>query len=424
MAGESSQVLSTEMERVAPKVPILFDRDDTFYSQISKRPVEIISERDMRIPLEIHPGGKSGHWTSAGGDLGRGDMPEYSHAVINTVETIHRLEWQTRRKWATDSQRKSVINTFRRDLASGMKQFRRYVDSLCMTAGDGVLGTISAVSTSGGVDTYTMAASGDGFGARLLHYGQDYRVFNAALTTDRNANDDALDRTISFIDYPNKQIKGNDVAGAIATDVIVAQGLETTPPVSIFGVPYHHSSSSTGTWLGFARSTTPEIRSNRVNAAGSAMTLPQPRLAMNKIGDRLGIKNRGKALTAWCHPCQAAAYEELGTEIIQINKSASEQGLDLYFSDNMRIAGAPLKVNYSWDKTRIDFVDLEMWGRAEFHPAGWYKDDNGNKFFVVRGSSGGVAAANLCYIVASFNLFTNNPAGASYIDQLAVPAGY
>ena len=161
-----------------------------------------------------------------------------------------------------------------------------------------------------------------------------------------------------------------------------------------------------------------------MNANGSALTLPLPRLAINKIGDRLGIKNRGKSLTAWCHPCQQAAYEELGFEAIQINKRAAEEGLDLYFNDNMRIAGAPLKINYSWDKTRIDLVDRDMWGRAEFHATGWYTDDNGNRFFVIRGTSGGVAAANVAYIVASFNLFTNNPAGASYIDQLQVPSGY
>ena len=56
----------------------------------------------------------------------------------------------------------------------------------------------------------------------------------------------------------------------------------------LYGVPYHHSNASTGTWLGFSRSTTPEIRANRVNAGGQALTLPLPRLAMNKIGNRTG----------------------------------------------------------------------------------------------------------------------------------------
>lgn len=420
--GTSAQVLATEIERVSSKLPTLFERDDVFYSQIDKRPVEIVSERDMRIPLELRPGGKSGHWTSQGGDLGRGGMPTYDNATINTVELIHRLEWTTRRKWATDSSRKAIVNTFKRDLASGMKQFRRYVEALCMSPGTGVLGTISGVVNDPGVsDTYTLNT--DGFGAKLLVFGQDFRIFDATLAVDRNAVPPAGDSTVLRIDYPNKTVLAKETAGVIPTDVIVAQGLTTTPPVSIFGVPYHHSNAALGTWLGFDRALTPEVRSNRVNAANAALALPMPRLAINAIGDRLGI-NQVSRLVAWCHPCQRQAYEELGFELIQITKRATEEGLDLYFNDNMRIAGAPLKVSYSWDKHRIDFVDYDLWGRAEFHPPGWYTDDNGNKFFVVYGASGGIAASNLAYIVASFNLFHTNPAGASYIDALQVPTGY
>jgi hypothetical protein len=88
------------------------------------------------------------------------------------------------------------------------------------------------------------------------------------------------------------------------------------------------------------------------------------------------------------------------------------------------MAGAPVKKSYSWDKTRIDFIDYDIWGRSEFYPVGWYKDDNGLKYFVVRGASGGVATSNLAYIVCSWNLYPNNPAGLSYIDTLTVPSGY
>lgn len=417
--GQEAQVAAAELERVEPGVGILFERDDTFYSQVEKRPVEIISPRDMRVPLELRPGGKPGHFNPDGGDLGRGDMPTYDKAVVNTVNLRYAMEWTAKRKWATDSRRKAVVDTLRRDLASSMKSFRRYVDSLCMTSGQGVLGTISNVSTGGGADTYTLDT--DGFGARLMQYNWNIQVWNAGLTVCRTAADGS-GTPITFVDYPNKQIKVAAVAGAVATDVLVAEGLTSVPPVSLLGVPYHHSNASSGTWLGFDRSTTPEIRANAVNAGGT-LTLPQPRLALNKIGDRVGIQYR-KKLSAWMHPCQKQAYEELGFEVIRINKSAREEGLDLYFSDNMNMAGAPVKVSYSWNKKRIDFVDYDVWGRAEFHPPGFYKDENGNQYFVVRGTSGGVATSNLAYLVASFNLYMNNPAAASYIYGLTVPGGY
>lgn len=428
-AGAEAQVIATELERVSPKVPVMFERDDVFYSNIEKRPVEKISSRDMRAPMELRPGGKSGHWSSDGGDMGRGNMPTYDKAVINTVELIHRLEWTTRREWGTDDTRKAVINAVRRDIASGMKEFRRYIDSLCMTV-NGVLGTISNVATAGGVDTYTLGTANynttntDGFGARLIRFDQDFNVYSGDLATNRNTAAAAADSTVTFIDYPNKIIKAAQLAGVIAGDVIVAQGLKSTPPVSLLGIPYHHSNASTGTWLGFDRSTTPEIRANRVSANKSALTLPLPRLALNKIGDRLGINQLGKKLTAWAHPCQQQAYEELGFEVIRIDKAAREEGLDLYFNDNMRVAGAPFKKSYSWDKTRMDFVDNDLWGRAEFHQVGFYKDKNGNSYFPAYGTSGGIAASNLTYIVASFNIYVSNPGGVSYIDQLGVPTGY
>ena len=57
-------------------------------------------------------------------------------------------------------------------------------------------------------------------------------------------------------------------------------------------------------------------------------------------------------------------------------------------------------------------------------PPGWYKDENGLKNFVVRGTTGGVATSNLAYLMTSFNLWMRNPAMAAYIYGLLVPSGY
>jgi hypothetical protein len=172
------------------------------------------------------------------------------------------------------------------------------------------------------------------------------------------------------------------------------------------------------------RATTPEIRANRVNGGSSALTLAFARLAINKVGDRVGMDNK-KKFTAWCHPAQQAAYEELGQNVIRIDKMGKEEDLDLYFNNNMRMAGAPLKTSYAWDRTRIDFIDSDAWGRAELHAPGFYSNpDSGQKLWELRGPSGGVATSWIFYIVASMNMFANNPACLSYIDSLAVPSGY
>jgi hypothetical protein len=425
--GGSQGVFATEIERVSDKIPILFEREDTFYSQVEKRPGEVVSEIAMRQPLEIHPNGDSGGYSSDGDDMGLGDMPDYDKATINITELIHRLQWTERRKFATDSNRKAVVNAFRRDLASSMKEFRRFNDSLCMTAGNGVLGTITTVANVGGVggtDTYTLTT--DGFGARLLRVKQKINIYDPTLTVLRNPANYAGEPKVIYLDGPNKTIKVNNSPNNVQVgDLIVPDGSPswTPPPAWILGVPYHASNATVGTWLGFNRATTPEIRANRVQAAG-ALALSMARLALNKAGDRIGASQLRKRLTAWMHPCQAAAYEEIAQEAILINKKPDEEDVDMYFSDNMRLAGAPVRKHYSWDKTRIDFIDLDIYGRTEFYEAQWFKDENGNRYHMLRGASGGLAASEIAYIIAAWQLYVNNPAGISYIDTLTVPAGY
>lgn len=427
MAMDETQVAATELEKVKTKIPVLFDKEDTFYSTIEKGDVESISARDMRIPLEIRPGGRFGHFDPAGGDLGRGEGPSYEKAVINTVHLRHAIEWHKKTEWATDNARKAVVQSVKKLLASGMVEFRRAVDALAVSSdGTGTLGTVSAVSTTGGKDLYT--CNTDGYGVRLMRFGQMLSLYDSTLTTRRtfaglaSLNGEA---PIDLYDIPNKQVRMNGAAtGAQAGDKLVVSGLTATPPTSMFGVPYHISNASTGSWLGLDRALFPEIRANRVNANGTALSLPFARLALNKAGDRIGQDNTVKGV-AWMHPAQVQAYEELGQLIMNITKEPKKQGLDLYFGegDNFQIAGVPLRKHFSWDKRRIDFIVKDMWGRAEMHPAGFYEVD-GRKIFEIRGQSGGVATSQIFYVTGSFNLYVENPAACAYIDNLAIPTGY
>jgi hypothetical protein len=415
MAVVESQVAALELERVIPKVRVVFERDDKFYANIKKRDVEKISNRQMRVPLELRPGGSFQYFNADGGDLGRGGGPTFDKAVLTCVFCSENIEYTKLTEWATDSDRKSVVNAVRRLTATALDELRRQLDSQLMQSGNGVVGTISAVSTSGGVDTYTLGT--DGFGARLVRFGQTVQVFDSTLATNRGSG------TITAWDVENKQIQVTPaIASAAQTDLLVTAGIDSpTALPALYGVPYHHSNASTGTWLGFSRVTTPEIRANRVNAASSALTLPLPRLAINKIGNRVGIDNSFKP-SAWLHPAQKQAYEEIGQLVSIIHKSAKEEGLDMYF-DRMQMAGAPVKESYNWDKTRIDFVVDEVWGRGEILPVGFYTSD-GRRIFEIRGASGGVATAEIFYMVVGMQTFVNNPAACAYIDALAVPSGY
>jgi hypothetical protein len=410
-----SQVQALELERVIPKIRILFERDDKFYANIKKRDVEKISNRQMRIPLEIRPGGSFQYFDANGGDLGRGGGPTFDKAVLTSVFLSENTEYTKLSQWATDDERKAIVNSVRRLTATALDELRRQLDAQMMQKGDGVIGTITTVATAAGVDTYTLTT--DGFGANLMRFGQTVQVFDATLATNRGSG------IITFYDKVNKTISVTpQIAGAVATDLIVTNGISSpTSLPGLFGVPYHHSNASTGTWLGFSRATTPEIRANRVNAASNPLTLPLPRLSINAIGNRVGIDNDFNP-SAWMHPCQKQAYEEIGQLVSQIWKDPKEQKLDMYF-DGMQMAGAPVKTSFQWDKTRIDFIVDDVWGRGEILPIGFYKTD-GRSIFEIRGASGGVATADIFYMVVGMQTFVNNPAACAYIDNLSVPTGY
>lgn len=416
-------VVATEMERVTPLVEDIYETDDTFYGSIDKDPnVEVVSARDMRIPLKLRTGQAFGTFDPDGGDLGVGGGTVYDKAVIDTFPILGKCRWTKKSESATDTSRKAVVNTFNKLVADAMPQFKSDSDKLCMQPGTGVLGTISAVSTAGGVDTVTLNATGDGFGAMLLRYGLKVNVYTSNLLTNLTA---AGETTITFYDPANKIIELTPaVASIAATNVIVLSGLAGASPVALKGVTYHNSNASTGTWLGLSRVTNPEIRSTGVNAASGALQLPMARLVINKIRNRIGLDKTSRlSLTAWCNPAQTAAYEELGQLVSIIQKQSKPEDLNLYFGDGFQLAGASMRESIHWDMTRVDFLVNNFWGRAQMQAPGFF-EVGGRKFFEARGTSGGVAAATDFYLWTQWNLFCKNPASAGYIYGLAKPTGY
>ena len=420
MAVVESQVAALELERVIPKIRTLFERDDKFYANIKKRDVEKISNRQMRVPLELRPGGSFQYFNADGGDLGRGGGPTFDKAVLTSVFTSENIEYTKLTDWSTDDERKAVTNGVRRLTATALDELRRQLDAQMMQDGTGVIGTITTPTTSGGVDTYV--CSTDGFGVRLMRFGQTIQVYDATLATLKGSG------VITKWDVENKTIDVTPaIAGVLTTDKIVTNGISAPSSLpALYGVPYHHSNASAGTWLGFSRAATPEIRANRVNAASAGLALPFPRLAMNKVGNRVGIDNTFKP-RAWMHPCQVQAYEEIGQLVILITKQAKDENLNMYFGNGdgngMQMAGASVSGSFNWDKTRIDFVVDEVWGRGEILPIGFYTTD-GRKIFEIRGPSGGVVTADIFYMVCGMQTFVSNPAACAYIDALAVPTGY
>ncbi len=410
MALSNTQTVALQLEKVRDKLPLLYERDDTFFSMIQKRDVEKVSSRTMRVPLQIRPGGRPGFASFDGGDLGRGSGTAYDVATLTPIGLRFAVEVTKLVEFATNASEKAVEDATKREVANAMREFRTHVDCWLQTAGNGVLGTVQSVAGS------VLTLSATPFKNRLLRFDQIVQIYDPTLTTNRGSSN------ITAIDYGAGTITLASVPGSTAAnDLVVVDGVSGASPVFLYGIPYHHSDAATGTWLGLNRATTPEVRANVVNAGGAMMTLPPLRLAINKIRQRVGANALAK-LRVHVHPAQKAAYEELAIVISEIEKGGGNEDVDLLFG-NARIAGFPVIENIHADPTRVDFINLEAWGRAEAKPIDFY-ELGGQTVFPVYGSSGGLAAAYLFYYVTMLQFFVDNPAAVSSVTNLAVPAGY
>src|SRR6201997_238164 len=419
---QNTQTIALQLEKVRDKVPLLYERDDVLLSMIQQRgDVEKISSRNMRLPLQVNPGGKAGSYSADGGDLGRGSGSQYDVAQVSPIFYRFAVEITKLVEYASNAREKAIENAVKREIAHGMKQFRAFLDKVIQTAGNGVLGTISAINGS----TFTMAIPA---GAALVYVGQTIQIYDSTLTTNRNVAASVVSSVTGAdpISATQTITVDNVPAGTVVNDVIVHDGLTGAQPVSLFGIKYHQNNATTGTWLNLNRATYPQqLQTPRVNAANAALTHSNVRLAINKVRKSLGINHIAK-LIAYMAVEQEHAWESLGITVSQIIKEGGESDgndLDLLFSGRKTMSGIPIKSSVNADQTRVDFLDLSHWGRAVLKDIDFY-EVNGNTVFPIYGASGGLAASYIFYFDTAFQLFSDSPRSGAFIDTLARPSGY
>jgi hypothetical protein len=416
-AQANANVLALQLEKVRDKVPLLYERDDILLTMIQQRgDIEKVSSRNMRLPLQINPGGKAGSYNADGGDLGRGSGSQYDVAQVSPIFFRFAVEMTKLAQYATVGRERAVEDNAKREVVNGMRQFRAFLDKLMQTGGNGVLGTIGSFATT----TWTMTTPP---GAALVYPGQTIQVYDATLTTNRGTANvvsaDPISATQTIVVDANP-------GGLTAGDVIVHDGLSGASPVSLFGIKYHQNNATTGTWLNLNRATYPvQLATPRVNAGNAALTPAAVRLAINKVRKALGINHLSK-LIAYMAVEQEHAWENLGITVSQVIKEGGSGGgndLDLLFTGRKTMSGVPIKSSVNADQTRVDFLDLSHWGRAVLKDIDFY-EVNGNTVFPIYGASGGLAASFIFYFDTAFQIWNDSPRSGAYIDTLARPSGY
>ena len=420
---QNAQSVALQLEKVRDKLPLLYERDDILLTMIQQRgDVERVSSRNMRLPLQIRPGGKAGLANMDGGDLGRGSGTVYDVAQVTPVFFRHAVEITKLVEYASNAPEKAIENAAKREVKNAMFQFRAFLDKVMQTYGNGVLGTVGSITTTGlpaGVAAQFGMAKPPG--AQLFYYNQTVQVYDPTLTTNRGS------ANVLLVDPFNSLLQVDSLpTGTSVNDLIVHDGLTGAQPTSLFGILYHQTNATTGTWLNLNRATYPvELATPVVNGNNSAITPGAVRLAINKVRKALG-SNQVSKLIAYTALEQEHQWEQLGVTISQIIKEGAggrASDLDLLFTGEKSMAGVPIKSSINANQTRVDFLDLSHWGRAVMQDIDFY-DVGGQTVFPIYGASGGIAAAYIFYFVTGFQVWNESPRSGAFINNLAIPTGY
>jgi hypothetical protein len=416
----NAQALERELIIYEKGIPELLELDTPLLSMMDKEESDPASNRPTRIPLLTAIQGTFQQVSMDNASLGTSSGPVWNVATLAPYYFTGGYSYSALADYATVGGARGVKSAASEVMRVSIEQFKAAIDMLLNTAGNGVTATITSVATN----TFTLTT--DGFREELFYYGQNIQVYNAALTTNRGTS------TVTAIDRVGHTITvAAAPGGTIATDLIVIGGLSgtLTNQSSLFGVQYHQSDATSGTWLNLNRATVPNVVTPSVNANNSGLTTAFIRAALNRIRMNLGDNyfNSGEGqLVPYMHPAQADAYEGLAITISQIFKDPSgNQGVDLMFGNqnNLTMSGLKVKQSIHQDRTRIDFLSMKFWGRIVATDTGFYKVGDQIIFPVYNGTGDGLNSAKFFYLKAGLQVFNRNPLSGSYVKALSVPAG-
>jgi hypothetical protein len=408
-----------QLEHVKDKVALLFAQDDTLFSAIEgKIDKDTVSSRTMRVPIRIQGGIPFAQVNPDNGDLGLGSNDLYDVAVnltpvwFSTAVALSKLAII-----ATDSKKKSVEDVLTVAFQSGKKQLRTGLETLLNTDGSGTVDVVQSVPTVITGGTQIIVNNPNAFSE-----GSFYQVYSALGGTLRGGFN------VITVDANSQNIVSNAVpSGTTTGDLLLVAGSAGTAGTSLYGLEYHDTNLSTGSWLGLSRATYPnKLKTPYVNAGGSALSPQLVRQVKQYIKRALGDDADVDKLLAHCGPEITAAWEDAQlsvTTVIQ-NQISGDESLDMGKKRlPQTMGGNKIVESIKAVRGRIDFLNLSTWGFAEIQPIDMFSIA-GQTQFQTYGASGGVNAAQIFYYWVGLQLYTNNLRANGYIDSIYIPTGY
>ncbi len=414
----NAQTLGYQFEKVRNKITLLLQQDETLYSEFKKRTdVEVVSSRNMRIPIRPLAGGLFSQFSPAGTDMGRGSGTTTDVFQLTPVYFVHAVEINKDAEAATNSKQKAIEDVGKTELQFALKQIRTNIEALLNTDGSGTLDTATAANTGTVVpvtnanqfqdDQYVLFQNGLGTAALG---GQAYQILSS----------DSINKQLTF----KTALPGGITNGTL----LLVNGAPGVASSSLFGTAYLNTSATTGTFFQIARTAYPgKITTPNVNFNGAPLTPQAARLGFQLMRRAMGADAPSlNKLKFHMGLDMEAAWENTGlvvTSIIQ-NQLKGDTSQDMLQKDAPKtFCGRPMLVSIHAKPQRIDGLPFECLGRAESQPVD-FMDWGGQTMLPVTGQSGGYSAATIFYLWTGFQTFTDNPRAALFYSNIASPSGY
>jgi hypothetical protein len=419
--GTASTTQQLQLEALNEVIKLLIEKEAKLDSRISERgSITPVSLRSFRLRFQTAFPGNVALFNLDGGILPAGNFSQWDQGTLTPLATVIPVEYSRLVDIIGDSGPKVVSeNPVTKTLADVAVQMAKNRDQFLQQAGDGKIGQVDPTYTGGGANPIILTSQP--WGARLVSQGQQVQVMSNTYT---------LRGTCYITNVNNKLGSAQSItvdavpAGTTSGDFIMVAGVAATTPVFLYGIPYFHNTSTTGTFLGINR-TQNYVVANGVAAGGAPLSLPMLRAALSRVEQSLGT-DALKSQVWHAHPSQIQAYEEMGfakQEILMTNgKMPGFDGLTANVGQ-FTIAGREVMRNIHADQTRIDFMEFGswlkvVWGKAPF----WFKNRSGQWVFQIYDPASGNPTANEgCYYVDARQYAVDNPQAISSVTGLKVP---
>src|ERR1017187_5666144 len=127
-AGANADFLSLQLERVRPFLPVAYEREKGFGAKIKKVEGIEVSSRNLRLPIQVNPGGKFGYCTFAGTALGRGGASSTQVATLTPVGIRFNVELNRDVQYYTNSADKAIAQVLKKELENAVPEFHPSLD--------------------------------------------------------------------------------------------------------------------------------------------------------------------------------------------------------------------------------------------------------------------------------------------------------